>query len=70
MNDLGRVLVWVGIILVILGGLLWSGVGRGWFGQLPGDVHISRGGYHFYFPVMTCILVSIILSLLLWWFRR
>ncbi len=65
MNDLGKLLVVAGIVLVIIGAILWSGLGRGWIGRLPGDIHYSRGNFGFYFPVVTCILLSIILTLIL-----
>jgi membrane protein implicated in regulation of membrane protease activity len=69
-NDLGKTLVLLGLILVAVGALLWSGYGRGWLGRLPGDIHYHRGNFSFYFPLVTCLLVSIFLTLLLWIFRR
>jgi hypothetical protein len=70
LNELGKVLVVVGLAVVVLGALLWSGFGKGWIGQLPGDIRYSRGNVHFYFPLVSCVLLSIVLSLLLWLFRR
>ena len=70
MNELGKSLVLLGLILVVVGALLWSGYGRGWLGRLPGDIHYHRGNFSFYFPLVTCLLVSIFLTLLLWIFRR
>jgi hypothetical protein len=70
MNDLGKLLVIVGIMLVVAGLVIWSGVGRGWFGRLPGDIHYTRGNFSFQFPVVTCVLLSIILTILLRIFRR
>lgn len=63
-------LVILGGGLVLVGGVLWSGVGRGWLGRLPGDVHWERGGVSFHFPVVTCLLVSVVLSGVLWLLRR
>ena len=60
----------IGLVCVALGALLWSGFGRGWLGRLPGDIHYSRGNFSFYFPVVTCLLLSVLLTLLLWLFRR
>ncbi|HEY2102844.1 MAG TPA: DUF2905 domain-containing protein [Chthoniobacterales bacterium] len=57
--DLGRFLAMTGIAIVILGILLWSGVGVSWLGRLPGDIRIERGNSAFYFPVVTCIVISI-----------
>ena len=70
MNDLGKFLVVAGLFLVAAGALLWSGFGRGWLGRLPGDIHYSRGNFSFYFPLVTCLLVSAFLTLLLWLFRK
>ncbi|HLZ15105.1 MAG TPA: DUF2905 domain-containing protein [Candidatus Saccharimonadales bacterium] len=70
MNELGRSLVIVGLILAGIGLLLWSGIGKGWLGRLPGDVHYSKGNFTFYFPIVTCIVLSLILSMILWLFRK
>jgi hypothetical protein len=70
MNEVGKLLVIAGIVLAVVGALLWSGLGRGWLGRLPGDIHYSRGNFTFYFPVVTCILLSIILTLVLSLFRK
>jgi uncharacterized protein YybS (DUF2232 family) len=70
MNELGKVLVVAGLVVVFVGLLLWSGIGRGWLGRLPGDVHFTRGNFTLYFPIVTCILLSLVLSLLLWLFRK
>ena len=70
MNDAGKLLVIVGVVLVVVGGLLWSGVGKGWIGRLPGDIHYTKGNFSFYFPVVTCLLLSIVLTLILRLFRK
>lgn len=70
MNELGKFLVMAGLLMTLVGLLLWSGVGRAWLGRLPGDIHYSRGNFHFYFPVVTCILLSALLTLILWLFRK
>jgi hypothetical protein len=70
MNELGKLLVIVGLVLVVVGVLLWSGVGRGWLGRLPGDIHYSRGNFTYYFPLVTCVLVSLVLTLILWLVRK
>ncbi len=70
MNDVGKVLVVVGLAIAAVGVLLWTGLGRSWLGRLPGDIHYSKGSFSFYFPLMTCILISAVLSLLVWLFRR
>ena len=67
---MGKLLVVVGVIIVTVGALLWSGIGTGPLGRLPGDIRIERGGSGFYFPIVTCIIISIVLSLMMWFFRR
>jgi Protein of unknown function (DUF2905) len=69
-NEFGRILVIVGLGIVLVGVLLWSGFGKGWIGRLPGDIHFGKGNVNFYFPLATCLLLSIVLSLFLWLFRR
>ncbi len=69
MNGFGKVLVIVGLVIAALGALLWAGFGR-WLGKLPGDVHYSRGDFSFHFPIVTCLLISIVLTILVWLFRR
>jgi hypothetical protein len=70
MSELGKILVVAGLIMAAAGALLWAGVGRNWLGRLPGDIHYARGGVSFYFPLMTCLLVSVLLSFLLWLLRK
>jgi len=68
-HELGKILMIVGVGVVLIGFLLWSGVGRGWLGHLPGDIHVERKNFSFHFPLVTCLVVSAIVSLLLWLFR-
>jgi hypothetical protein len=70
MTGFGRSLIYIGIVLVILG-LLFSLGGRiPWLGHLPGDIYVQRGRFTFYFPVTTCLLISIIMTLIFYFFRR
>lgn len=69
MRDLGRLLIIFGAIL-IAAGLLFTVGGKIGLGKLPGDFVYRRGNFSFYFPLMTSIVLSIVLSLLLWLFRR
>ncbi|ESH91865.1 hypothetical protein B551_0221965 [Cupriavidus sp. HPC(L)] len=64
-----RVLVIAGLILVAVG-LLWPWVSRLPFGRLPGDIHIVRDGFSFHFPIATCLLISLIVSVVIWLVRR
>ncbi|MDD5199498.1 MAG: DUF2905 domain-containing protein [Terrimicrobiaceae bacterium] len=66
MQDLGKMLVIAGLALAAIGALLW--LGRGF--RLPGDIAIQRGNFSFGFPIATCIVVSIVLTILLNLFRR
>jgi membrane protein implicated in regulation of membrane protease activity len=70
MNDLGKFLVIVGALIAAVGVLLWSGIGKGWLGRLPGDIHYTRGNFSFHFPIATCLILSALLTLLFWLFRR
>ncbi len=62
-------LIIIGIVLVLLG-LLWPWLSRLGLGHLPGDFHIKREGFDFYFPLTSGILVSLVLSLILWLLRK
>src|SRR5205814_5977829 len=70
MREMGKFLVMLGAIVVLLGLILWSGFAPKWLGRLPGDIRIEREHSAFYFPIVTCIIVSVVLSLLLSIFRR
>jgi hypothetical protein len=70
MSELGKILVVIGFVLVAAGALLWSGIGRGWLGRLPGDIQYSKGNATFYFPLATCLLLSLLLSFILWLLRK
>ncbi len=70
MPEIGKTLVIFGAVIVLLGLALWSGIGAGWLGRLPGDIRIERGHSAFYFPIVTCIIISIVGSVLLFLFRR
>jgi hypothetical protein len=64
MNDLGKILIAFGL-LVALAGVVLVLVGRvPWVGRLPGDIHIQRGNFTFYFPLATSLLLSVVLTLI------
>jgi uncharacterized protein HemY len=67
--DMQRFLIGLGLV-ILLAGIVWPLLSRIGIGRLPGDIMIQRGGTSFYFPVVTCILVSIVLSALIWLFNR
>jgi len=70
MEGLGRLLIIAGIVLA-LGGVVVSVLGRvPWLGRLPGDILVRRDNFTFYFPLASCLLVSAVISVLLYIFRR
>jgi Protein of unknown function (DUF2905) len=64
-RHVGKLIVIVGVITTLVGLVMWSGFAPKWLGRLPGDIRIERGHSAFYFPIVTCIILSIVLSLLL-----
>jgi hypothetical protein len=62
---MSRALIILGLVLVVAG-FLWPLIGKLGLGRLPGDVHIEGSNYSFYFPLMTSLLVSVVLSVI-WW---
>jgi len=70
MRELGKSIVIFGVIVTLVGLVLWSGLAPKWLGRLPGDIRIEREHSTFYFPIVTCIILSILLSLLWSIFRR
>jgi choline-glycine betaine transporter len=70
MRELGKFVAIVGVIITLVGLAIWSGFAPKWLGRLPGDIRIEREHSAFYFPIVTCIILSILLSLLLSIFRR
>ena len=70
MGSLGKVLILVGLLLVVLGVIFSLGPKIPWVGQLPGDITFRRGNFTVYFPLATCLVISVILTLVLYIFRR
>lgn len=67
--SISRVLIGIGVILVIVG-LLWPWLQKFGLGRLPGDIVIERDNVRFYLPITTSILISLLLTLILWLFRK
>jgi hypothetical protein len=61
--------VGAGVVLILVGLLVWSG-GLGWFGRLPGDIRIERESVRIYVPIVSMLLVSAVVSLILYLLRR
>lgn len=70
MAPVGKGLLVLGLAIAALGALLWMFSGVPLIGKLPGDIYIRRGNFTFYFPLATCILISIVLTLLFALMRR
>ena len=69
MGGFGRMLMVTGAVLFVLG-LVLAFLGRTGVGRLPGDIVVERGNFTFYFPIVTSILLSLVLSGILWLLRR
>ena len=64
-----RTLIILGLLL-LAAGLLWPVIGKLGLGRLPGDIHVERSNYSFYFPLMTSLLLSVVLSVIIWLLNR
>jgi hypothetical protein len=70
-QEVGKFVVIIGLLMVAAGVILWRFPSLfGWVGKLPGDISVQKGNFSFYFPVVTCIVASIVITLLSWLFRR
>ena len=70
MHDLGKLLFRLGLVLMVVGAILWKTGGLGGLGRLPGDIFVQKGNTTFAFPIVTCLVISLVLTLLGWLFRR
>ena len=71
MSDIGKTLVLIGLSLAALGVLVWLGDRMNLpLGRLPGDIRIDRPSFKFYFPLATCLFMSLVLTLIIWLLRR
>ncbi|MBP8960421.1 MAG: DUF2905 domain-containing protein [Bacteroidales bacterium] len=71
MSQLGKIFIVIGIILVIAGLIIYFAADKlSWLGHLPGDIRIEKENVRFYFPITTMIILSILLSLILWIIRK
>ncbi|MBW2109486.1 MAG: DUF2905 domain-containing protein [Deltaproteobacteria bacterium] len=66
----GKMLIVLGLVVTAVGILLVIAPKVPWLGRLPGDIAIKKEHFHFYFPLTTCIIISIILSVLFYLFRK
>ncbi len=70
MGQIGRALVVIGASIMMIGGLMMLGAKTQYAGKLPGDILIHRPGFTFFFPVMTSIVLSVVLTLVMWMIGR
>jgi len=70
LGALGKLLILLGALIIVIGLLLLVGEKIPWIGKLPGDIIIRKEKFSFYFPITTCIIISIILSFLFWIIRK
>ena len=66
----GKLLIASGVVLIVVGLLVSAKGGIPLLGRLPGDIRIERENFSFYFPLGTCLVISAVISLLIWLFRR
>jgi hypothetical protein len=69
-TSLGKGLILVGLLIAAVGVLFLFSEKIGWIGRLPGDITIRRGNHTVHFPLATCLIISVLLSLLIWLFRK
>jgi hypothetical protein len=70
MAPLGKMLILLGIVIILIGlGLLFAQK-IPYIGRLPGDIYVKKDNFTFYFPLGTCILISVLLSIIFWLFRK
>jgi Protein of unknown function (DUF2905) len=70
MPDLGKLLIVFGVVMIVVGGIFLLGGKVPWLGRLPGDIRIERGNWSLYFPIVTSLVISIILTLIFALFGR
>jgi membrane protein implicated in regulation of membrane protease activity len=70
MGDVGKLLLLLGLVIAAVGAILMLAGRVPWIGRLPGDIHIQRGNFTFYFPLATSLLVSVVLTLVFYLLGR
>lgn len=70
MSDMGKWLIILGLAIAAFGVVITFAGKVSWLGKLPGDIYIKRENFSFYFPLATCILISAIISFILWLIRK
>ena len=70
LSTFGTLLIGMGILMITIGGLFVIGGKISFIGRLPGDIAIQKKNFSFYFPITTCIIISLIFSLIMWLLRK
>jgi hypothetical protein len=70
MSSLGKSLILIGLVIALIGVVLNFAGRIPWLGRLPGDIYLKRENFTFYFPLATSIVISLLLSFILWLFRK
>lgn len=71
MQNTGKYIIIIGIILIVAGLIIWLfGDKLNWFGNLPGDIKVKKENFSFYVPLTSMILISVVLSLIIWIVRK
>ena len=70
LGALGKMLILLGVFIILIGLLLLIGEKIPWIGKLPGDIIIRKEKFSFYFPITTSIIISVLLTLFFWIFRK
>ncbi|TGU71079.1 DUF2905 domain-containing protein [Geomonas terrae] len=70
MPSFGKSLIILGLIIAAIGAIFTLGGKIPWLGRLPGDIYVKKENFTFYFPLATSIIISLLLSLILWFFRK
>lgn len=70
MSDMGKWLIVIGLVIAAFGVVITFAGKIPWLGKLPGDIYIKRENFSFYFPLATCILISAVISFILWLIRK
>jgi len=70
MSDLGRTLIILGLIIAAAGAMLMLSGKVPWLGRLPGDIYVKKENFSVFFPITTCILVSLVISFIFWLIRK
>ncbi len=70
MTGLGKILIVSGLLIALVGVIITLAGKVPWLGRLPGDIYLKRDNFTFYFPLATSIILSLLISFLLWLFRR